>query len=327
MSRDGTGLVADIGGTNARFALAQGGEIRPDSVRVLATADYASLEAALSDYLRSNGGRAISRACLAVAGPVQGQEVRLTNHPWQLQRQALVQTFAWSEVRVINDFTAMALGVQKVPESRLVPVCGHADAGAGQPRVVVGPGTGFGVSALIPGSGRWIALATEGGHVDFAPVDDVDMEVLQRLRKDYGRVSVERVISGQGLVELYRIHAERAGTRPLLESPAAITAAAGAGQDDVAVQALDHFCRLLGQAAGNVVLTLGGFGGVYLCGGMLPRFADFFLRSSFRRGFVSKGRMQPLLERTPVWLVTDPYTGLRGAAQALADADITAAGV
>jgi len=326
VSVDVPGLVADIGGTNARFALAQDGEIIPDSVRVLATADYASLEAALSDYLAHAGEIKVRRACLAVAGPVQGQDVRLTNHPWQFRSRALAKTFAWSDIRVINDFTAMALGVQKVPEAGLVPVCGHPDAGHGQPRVVLGPGTGFGVSALIPCGGRWLPLATEGGHVDFAPVDDLDMDVLRHLRERYERVSVERILSGKGLVELYRIHAGRTGTGPVPDSPAAITAAATTGRDELAVRVLDHFCRLVGQVAGNVVLTLGGFGGVYLCGGMLPRFADFFLHSSFRRGFENKGRMRSLLQQTPVWLVTDPHTGLRGAAQALADERTAAEG-
>lgn len=164
-------------------------------------------------------------------------------------------------------------------------------------------------------------MSTEGGHADFAPTDDTDIKVLQRLREYYGRVSLERVLSGQGLVDLYRVHAELTGTGLAPESPAAITAAATAGRDELAARVLDHFCRLLGQVAGNVVLTLGGFGGVYLCGGMLPRFADFLLRSSFSRGFRNKGRMRVLLEQTPVWLVTDPFTGLRGAAQALVLAD------
>ncbi|MEC7378068.1 MAG: glucokinase, partial [Pseudomonadota bacterium] len=191
-----------------------------------------------------------------------------------------------------------------------------------RPRLVIGPGTGLGVSGLVPIKNGWVPLMTEGGHVDFAPTDDTEMAVLRILKARFGRVSVERILCGQGLLNLYQAHAEIQGVAAPLDAPEKITAAAVENSDALARYTLRHFCELLGRVAGNGVLTLGSTGGVYLCGGILPRFLAFFLESPFRNGFEDKGRMRPLLEFTPVYVVTEPYTGLLGAAEALANPEV-----
>lgn len=313
-------LIGDIGGTNARFALVEEGDAEPRAIRALPCAEFDNLDHAIEDYLRSLGVNGVSRVCLAVASPVKGSRVKLTNSDWQFDIEEMRARFGWRTFKVVNDFTAMALGVLHVGRKHLVPVCG----GPGDPRrpiLVIGPGTGLGVSGLVPIRGGWVPLVTEGGHVDFAPTNELEFEVLRVLKARFGRVSVERLLCGEGLLNLYRARAEVLDLPAPLDSPEKITVAAER-QDALARDTLNHFCELLGRTAGNAVLTLGSLGGVYLCGGVVPRFLDFFLASPFRSGFEDKGRMRPLLESTPVYVVTDPYTGLRGAAEALANPEL-----
>jgi len=314
-------LVGDIGGTNARFALVAQGDVRPREIEVLACRDYENLDCAVVDYLQRVGVEEVGQACLAVASPVRGTQVRMTNNHWRFDTEEVRRQFAWSAFKVINDFTAMALGVPHVPEANLVHVCG-GPGDPRRPRLVMGPGTGLGVSGLVPIRNGWVPLMTEGGHVDYAPTDDLEMQVLQILRARFGRVSVERILCGQGLLNLYQALAEIRDLPAPLDAPEKITAAAVANEDPLARESLRHFCEILGRTAGNGVLTLGSLGGVYLCGGILPRILDFFLESPFRSGFEDKGRMRPLLESTPVYVVTEPYTGLLGAAEALGNPEV-----
>ncbi|KAA1174914.1 glucokinase [Marinobacter salinexigens] len=324
-------LVGDIGGTNVRFALVKHGIPsfgRADdgramsgleSVESLPCTGYPDICAAIADYLGHVGVGSVVSACLAVAAPVYGTQVRLTNNPWQFDIEELRQRFGWERFEVINDFTAMALGVSVVPSDELIHVCGGiGDASA--VRLVMGPGTGLGVSALVPVGNGWAPLETEGGHVDLPVTNDLDMEILKRLQARFGRVSVERVLCGDGLVNLYRALADISGIPAPLVSPEAITESAIEGTDALAVRTLHTFCEILGRTVGNSALTLGATGGVYLCGGILPNILDFFLKSRFRQGFEDKGRMRPIMERTPVFVVTDRFTGLRGAAVALGSA-------
>lgn len=314
-------LVGDIGGTNARFALVEQGGFEPQAIEVLACGDYGTLDEAVVDYLARAGVAEVAEACFAVASPVTGTQIRMTNNHWRFDTEEVRARFGWRTFKVINDFTAMALGVPHVPEHNLVPVCG----GPGDPhrsRLVIGPGTGLGVSGLVPITNGWVPLMTEGGHVDFAPTDDTEMAILRILKARFGRVSVERILCGQGLLNLYQAHAEIQGLPAPLDAPEKITAAALGQEDALARASLRHFCEILGRVTGNAVLTLGSTGGVYLCGGILPRFLDFFLESPFRAGLEDKGRMRPLIERTPVFVVTEPYTGLLGAAEALANSEV-----
>ncbi|MDX1456091.1 MAG: glucokinase [Marinobacter sp.] len=314
-------LVGDIGGTNARFALVRTGQVQPESIEVLACNDYANLDDAVVDYLARTGVGAVEEVCLAVASPVRGTQVRMTNNHWRFDCEDIRQRFGWKAFKVINDFTAMALGVLHVTDDHLVPVCG-GEGNPARPRLVMGPGTGLGVSGLVPTNTGWLPLMTEGGHVDYAPTDDLEVAILDILRARFGRVSVERILCGQGLLNLYQAHAELQGLDAPLNAPEKITAAALDDTDPLARQTLRHFCEILGRVAGNAVLTLGGFGGVYLCGGILPRFLDFFLESNFQHGFEDKGRMRPLLEATPVFVVIEKYTGLLGAAEALRNPEV-----
>lgn len=314
-------LVGDIGGTNARFALVRSGDVTPEAVEVLACSQYDNLDSAITDYLQRSGAGEVQDVCLAVASPVSGTQVRMTNNHWRFDSEEVRRQFGWGEFKVINDFTAMALGVPHVAGEKLVHVCG-GPGDARRPRLVLGPGTGLGVSGLVPLQNGWVPLMTEGGHVDFAPTDDIEMAVLRILKARFGRVSVERILCGQGLLNLYQAHAEIQDVAAPLDAPEKITAAALDNSDALARQTLRHFCEILGRVAGNGVLTLGGTGGVYLCGGILPRFVDFFLESPFQKGFEDKGRMRPLLEATPVYIVTDGSTGLLGAAEALTNPEV-----
>lgn len=314
-------LVGDIGGTNARFALVHSGDVTPEAIEVLACSQYDNLDSAISDYLQRSGVGEVRDVCLAVASPVSGTQVRMTNNHWRFDSEEVRRQFGWGEFKVINDFTAMALGVPHVAAEKLVHVCG-GPGDARRPRLVIGPGTGLGVSGLVPLQNGWVPLMTEGGHVDFAPTDDIEMAILRILKARFGRVSVERILCGQGLLNLYQAHAEIQDVAAPLDAPEKITAAALDNSDALARQTLRHFCEILGRVAGNGVLTLGGTGGVFLCGGILPRFIDFFLESPFQKGFEDKGRMRPLLEATPVYIVTDGYTGLLGAAEALKNPEV-----
>ena len=320
MSRESYSLVGDIGGTNARFALVRQGQVQLEAIRVLSCRDYDNLDKAVASYLADSGVPAVEQVCLAVASPVRGTQVRMTNNHWRFDTEVVRQQFGWSVFKVINDFAAMALGVLHVADDQRIHVCG-GPGDSSRPRLVMGPGTGLGVSALVPTRSGWVPLMTEGGHVDFAPTNEAEVAVLSKLRDRFGRVSVERILCGQGLVNLYQALAEIQGAPAQLDAPEKITEAVARG-DRLARETLEHFCKILGRTAGNGVLTLGSLGGVYLCGGILPRFLDFFLESDFRKGFEDKGRMQPLLEFTPVYLVTDPYTGLLGAAEALNNVEV-----
>lgn len=314
-------LVGDIGGTNARFALVERGSVEPRAIEILTCGEYDNLDNAVVDYLARVGVAEVGEACFAVASPVSGGQIRMTNNHWRFDIEEIRQQFGWRAFKVINDFTAMALGVLHVPQEHLVHVCG-GPGDSRRARLVMGPGTGLGVSGLVPISDGWVPLMTEGGHVDFAPTDETEMAILRILKARFGRVSVERLLCGQGLLNLYQAHAEIQGVPAPLDAPEKVTAAALEQNDGLARHTLHHFCELLGRVAGNGVLTLGSTGGVYLCGGVLPRFLDFFLESSFRSGFEDKGRMRPLLESTPVYVVTEPYTGLLGAAEALANPEV-----
>lgn len=314
-------LVGDIGGTHARFALVEKGSVALLETRILKCSDYAGPQAAVADYL-AGVSVPVTEACFAIAAPVVGHTVAMTNNHWHFDTQALQQAFGWHRFRLVNDYTAMALGVVHVPEHKLVPVGALAERQPG-PLLIMGPGTGLGMSALIPAHPGWVPLATEGGHVDFAPSDDTESQVLDYLRAQFGRVSVERLLCGGGLLNLYRALATIKALPATLTTPEQVTAAAVNGSSDLARQTLERFCKIMGQVAGNATLTLGSFGGVYLCGGILPAILPFFLSSGFRGEFENKGRMRPLLAATPVWVVQDPLTGLYGAAAALDQAWVT----
>ncbi|MBM1192654.1 glucokinase [Pseudomonas weihenstephanensis] len=312
-------LVGDIGGTNARFALWENDQLR--SVSVLATADYACPEDAITVYLHGLGLPlgGVGAVCLSVAGPVSGDEFRFTNNHWRLSRVAFCRTLEVDRLLLINDFSAMALGMTRLQPEDVRQVCAGV-AEPTRPAVVIGPGTGLGVGTLLNlGEGHWMALPGEGGHVDLPMSNPREVQLWQHIYNEIGHVSAESVLSGSGLARVYRAICAVEGHTPVLDSDRAITGAALAG-DPVARQVLEQFSCWLGRVAGNNVLTLGGRGGVYIVGGVIPRFADLFLASGFARSFADKGCMSDYLNGIPVWLVTAPYPGLMGAGVALQQA-------
>lgn len=312
-------LVGDIGGTNARFALWRDNALH--AVQVFPTADYTSPEQAIGVYLAAQGVAKgeVAAVCLAVAGPVSGDEFRFTNSHWRLSRKAFCANLQVEHLLLINDFTAMALGMTRLQPDEVRNVCAGTPDPT-RPAVVIGPGTGLGVGTLLGLDGqRWLALPGEGGHVDLPVGSAREAQIREQIALDTGHVSAETVLSGGGLLRLYHAVCALDGHVPTLGTPAEITEAA-LRDEPVALAVIEQFCRFLGRVAGNNVLTLGGRGGVYIVGGVIPRFAELFVRSGFAVSFADKGCMSAYLEGVPVWLVTAEYSGLEGAGVALQQA-------
>lgn len=312
-------LVGDIGGTNARFALWRDDHL--EAVQVLATADFSGPEQAIMAYLQAQGlpPGAIGSVCLACAGPVGGDLFRFTNNHWSIDRAAFCQRLQVDELLLINDFSVMALGMTRLTERERMVVC-EGQAQAERPVLVIGAGTGLGVGTLLEqADGRWLVLPGEGGHVDLPVGSPREAELWQILHRQLGHVRAEDVLSGNGLLVLYRAICELDGQRQQHRTPVEITAAGLAGEP-VAAEVLEQFSCWLGRVAGNNVLTLGARGGVYIVGGVVPRFAERFLASGFVASFRDKGCMSHYLDGIPVWLVTAEYPGLTGAGVALQQA-------
>ncbi len=313
-------LVGDIGGTNARFALVKPGTVELTHIVTLATADFPGIEAAIHCYAEQVGASGIYRACLALACPVDGDDIDMTNNHWLFRRQQLMNHLGLKQLKLVNDFTAMALGMLHLQPHELLDVH-RGDSGLYSAeraaRLVIGPGTGLGVSGLMPVRDGWVPLSGEGGHVSFAPTNAEESAILQGLQKRYARVSVERILSGQGLLELYQVMADIEGLAAVCRSPVAITAQAQADEHSLGRRALNRFFAILGAVTGDQALTLGARGGVYVCGGILPRVHDLFLASGFHAAMVNKGRFAQYLADVPVWLCLAENPGLLGAAAAL----------
>jgi glucokinase len=295
-------LVADIGATNARFGLldASGHLLH---TRTLPCADHATLEEAARAYLESAQPDAHPvEGAIAIAGPVTGDLLTMTNHPWTFSVKGTRDALGLDRLVVVNDFTAAAMGIPLLPEADRLKV-GDGEAVAGEVIGVIGPGTGLGVSGLVKGVTGWTALAGEGGHVTMAGVDDRESAVLSQLRQRFSHISAERVISGQGLVNLYGALMALQGREPEPLSPADVGTRGLDGSDPVCVEALEMFCGMLGTVAGNLALTLGARGGIYIAGGIVPRLGSFFTRSAFRERFVEKGRLRDYLAPIPTYVV------------------------
>ena len=310
------GLVGDVGGTNARFALvdAQGHVRNP---RSFVARDYDSLSAVITEYLDATTGRRHPhRAVIAVAGPVLDGEIEFTNLAWQVSEGDLLAAFEFEAVKLINDFAAQALACPQLAADEMRVIGPKLRGGSDCPIVVLGAGTGFGVAGLARGNLSDVAVATEGGHAGFAPSDDVEVEVWRRLQARFGRVSIERLMSGPGMYDLYRALAEVEGADPVLTDERAVMAAGAAG-DVLAAATLDRFCAILGSVAGDLALTFGARGGVFISGGIAPRMADRLAAGPFRERFEAKGRLSDYLRQIPTSLVLHPYPAILGAAREL----------
>jgi len=313
-------LVADIGGTNIRFALVPEGSSEPQQEVSMLCADFRGLEEAARRYLSTVGVPSVSEAAFDVATAVTGDFIKLTNSPWAFSIEQTRRVLGLTRLVVINDFTALALALPDLAPRELRQL-GGGTAVAAAPLALIGPGTGLGVSGLLPGAapGQWVPLQGEGGHVSLAAANRREADVLQALRDTFGHASAERAVSGQGLEALHAAigRLDSLPTRTSL-SAAEISRRALAGSDARCVEVLDLFCGFLGNVAGNLALTLGARGGVYIGGGIVPRLGDAFMRSRFRACFEDKGRFRAYLEAIPVFVIhADVSPALLGAARAL----------
>ncbi|HCZ15118.1 MAG TPA: glucokinase [Candidatus Accumulibacter sp.] len=312
-------LVADIGGTRARFALLDDQGL-PHLVRILAVADFAGPVEAIEAYLGDVGCAGLRAAAIALAAPIDEQLIRLTNGSWTFSRAEMQARLGISRLLLLNDFTALALSLPRLPAGELRQVGGGTTL-ALAPKAVLGPGTGLGVSGVVFDRGRWLALAGEGGHCSLAPADGRESAILALAWRELQHVSAERLLSGSGLPLLHRLVAEVDGRACEALTPAEIVARALANEDVQCSAVVDTFCAMLGSMAGNLALTLGARGGVYIGGGIIPRLGDLFDRSAFRARFETKGRFAAYLAAIPTYVMLSPTPALLGAAHALAESD------
>ncbi|MBX3619172.1 MAG: glucokinase [Rhizobacter sp.] len=297
-------LVGDIGGTNARFAWQEAAGAPLIDIATYPCKEHESLLHAMQHYLREHAKPAPCWAAVGIANPIVGDHVQMTNHDWSFSISAVQHSLGAERFLVINDFTALALALPALGKSDLRKV-GGAEAVPDAPIGLIGPGTGLGVSGLLPANKHRgsVPLKGEGGHVSLAGATDLEDEVIRGLRRRFGHASAERALSGPGLVNLYEVVCELAGTAAPRRSASEISAAAVAGSDPHCVQALALFFSFLGTIAGNLALSLGALGGVYIGGGIVPRLGDRILASDFRTRFDSKGRFKPYLAEIPVYVV------------------------
>ena len=305
-------LVADIGGTNARFALSHNDVVDPNSVQVLACDDYENLDAAFNAYLEAQSAT-VDEACLALACPVD-ENISMTNNHWAFNCKAMQEKLGLESFKVINDFTAQALALPVLKGEELIKI-GGGESVEHAARLIIGPGTGLGVAGLKEVGGHWFPLPGEGGHAAMSAVSDLDIAVLNELRKQDDFIYWESILCGSGLETLYRAHSALAGENKALKD-FEVTQQALAGEK-VAEATLKHFCELLGRAASNAALTLGARGGVYIAGGIIPRFPEFFAESKFREAFETNVKMVDYLKQIPTYLVVADIPGLMGASAAL----------
>ncbi|TCD04116.1 glucokinase [Erythrobacteraceae bacterium CFH 75059] len=314
-------VAIDVGGTHARFARARrqdDGTIALDDPVTLHTADHASFETAWEDFRARCGGSVPRAVAVAVAGPVTGEVIRFTNNPWILRPAQLPAALNVDRLVIVNDFEAVAHAVAIAPAGQFAHLAGPEQP-LGRPGTisVLGPGTGLGVAHLWRGQdGSYRVQATEGGHIDFAPLDPIEDALLARLRRRHTRVSVERVVSGPAIVDIHQALAAMEG-RPFSDEDDVAIWSRGLAQTDIlAAAAVDRFCLSLGSVAGDIALAQGGFAGVVIAGGLGLRLRDVLPRSGFASRFAAKGRFEHLMRSIPVKLITHPQPGLLGAAAA-----------
>lgn len=311
-------IVADIGGTNARFGLVQdfAQAMHITEQYVFDCSKYDTFPHVLKAYLNRLPNLKPKNICIAIAGPIIGDSIKMTNLKWEFSITQVKQQFGLERFEVINDFAAQALSVTQLTPTDLITVKpGNVLSAA--PKTILGPGTGLGVASLIHTAQNWLALPGEGGHANFAPSNLLEIEVFKILRHSDQHVSLETLLCGSGLVRLHTALSEINGTihdNTGLLTPADITKEALHDTNSISYKTLCVFCRVLGSAAGNIALTVGARGGVYLTGGILPRVSSILLESGFQESFNSKGVMRHYVEKIPVYLITHSQPALLGAA-------------
>jgi glucokinase len=314
---DGPRLLADVGGTNARFALESAPGVIGE-IRVYPGRDYPGIAEAMQQYLKDIKVSRVNHAAVAIANPVDGDHVSMTNHDWSFSIEATRRALGFDTLLVVNDFTALAMALPGLTDAQRVQVGGGSRR---QNSVIglLGPGTGLGVSGLIPADDRWIALGSEGGHATFAPSNEREDLVMRFARTKFSHVSFERVSAGPGLLLIYQALAERDGVSVPddLES-ASITQRAHDGEA-LALEAVNCFCGILGTFAGNIAVTLGALGGIFIGGGVVLKLGELFTKSPFRERFEAKGRFQQYLSSVPTFIITAEYPAFLGVSAILSE--------
>lgn len=306
-------LLGDIGGTNARFSVVEHAEAEPRHLPPVKTADFPDIDEAIRQVVLEDAALAPRATILAIAAPVEGDEIPMTNSPWVIRPKAMLAELGQQDILLLNDFEAQALAVLALGREHMEPILpGEPDEDAG--RVILGPGTGLGVAGLVHAFGGWVPVPGEGGHIDVGPRTAREYAVFPHIEPIDGRVSGEQILSGRGIVRLYNAVAAADGVAARFVKPADITAAALEGGDATAVEALDLFVTCLGRVAGDLALVFMSRGGVYLSGGIAQKIVPALRTERFREAFRNKGPHGELMREMPVYVVTHPLAAIYGLA-------------
>jgi glucokinase len=308
-------LVGDIGGTNSRFGLVEPGTTRVAAVAVQKNDEFASLEDSIAAYVKARGVSGLAGAAIAVAGPVEGETVHLTNRNWSFTRESLRKAADARQFRLLNDFEALALALPHLDGEDVVQIGGELPQKPAV-KIVLGPGTGLGMATLAPlPAGGWMALPGEVGHVTLPVVTQAEFDWREKMSKPGVLFEAEDAITGGGLLRMYRA----AAATPVLETPEAVLQAALAGTDAAAERTLDQFIVWLARIAGDAAMTMQAKGGVYLAGGIAPSIVDKLKSGPFRSIFEEKGRLAFVMRPIPVYVIVDRFPAFKGCAAAIAD--------
>lgn len=305
-------IVADIGGTNLRIGmLDETGSVK--NLHLYQCAEFSSLQMVLEDYfVQHQVDSSKVNACLAIACPVDNDLISMTNLPWEFRQSELKASLQLNSLYMINDYTAIAMSINSLDDTQKVKI-GGGEAVPHKPIAICGPGTGLGVANLFEYQGQWISVGGEGGHVDFAPTNETEFAILSFLKNKYPRVSAEQILSGLGIEQIYQALCDLNDVKAENYRAKDISAKGISGECAMCVQAMQQFCKTLGSFAGNLALTTGAFGGVYIAGGIVPRFLEFFAQSEFRARFEAKGRFEEFNQGIPTYVITEPQPGILGA--------------
>ena len=309
-------LIADIGGTNARFALASRASPWFEQAQTLQCADFATIGQAIDTYLASHQLTSIDGICFAVAGPIQQESVRFTNNHWFIKASELRTRYNTARVQLLNDFESIAYSLANLQPEDISAVGGDypvLDKQLDFSLAVLGPGSGLGIAGLRQVKQQIMPIATEGGHVGFAPDNPMQDKILKMLHGKFERVSNERLLSGPGLVNIHEALCKINDIDNPGLSPADIAVAAREKSDPLCIQSMQLFFEVLGQVAGDTALALGAYQGIYIGGGIAQRYPSQLANSKFREGFENKGRYRKMMEKIPTWLITHKNPGLLGA--------------